>query len=81
LASAVAVLQPQYPGLTVEPDGDAYRIGIPQSLRTTHEEHFAAVLDEFVGYLDRGGPPAVLGPDLVAKYTLLGRAKELARQS
>ena len=76
LADAVAALQPQYPGLTAEPDGDVFRIGIPKALRTTHEEHFAAVLEDFVGYLDRRERPDNLGPDLITKYTLLARAKD-----
>ncbi len=80
LADAVAALQPQYPGLTAEPDGDMFRIGIPKALRTTHEEHFAAVLEDFVGYLDRREQPDNLGPDLITKYTLLARAKELSHQ-
>jgi hypothetical protein len=66
--------------LTLEPDADVYRIGIPKALRTTHEEHFAAVLEDFVGYADRGQGPDNLGPDLIAKYTLLARAKELSQQ-
>ena len=80
LANAVAALQPQFPGLTVESDGEVHRIGIPKTLRTTHEEHFAAVLEEFLGYIERGNWPANLGPDLVAKYTLLAQARELSHQ-
>lgn len=80
LANVVAALQPQFPGLRLEPDGDVYRIGIPKGLRTTHEEHFAAVLEDFVGYLDGGQRPDNLAPDLIAKYTLLARAKALSHQ-
>ena len=42
------------PGLELEPAGGAFRIAIPAALRTTHEEHFAAVLEEFLGCVDRG---------------------------
>jgi hypothetical protein len=80
LAQAVAALQPRFPGLAVKTDGDIYRIAIPQALRTTHEEHFAAVLDDFLDLLSSGEQPANLGPDLVAKYTLLARARELSHQ-
>jgi predicted dehydrogenase len=76
MAHAVAALQGTYPGIASEPDGAAFRITIPAALRTTHEQHFAAVLDAFLGQLDRGAPPHSLGPDLVAKYTLLARAKD-----
>ena len=81
LADAVAALQPAFPGLGAEPDGEVYRIRIPEQLRTTHEEHFAAVLEDFLGYMDRGRWPDNLGPDLVAKYTLLARARELSHRS
>jgi predicted dehydrogenase len=80
LAQAVAVLQPQFPGLAVETDGDIYRIAIPQALRTTHEEHFAAVLDDFLDLLSSGERPVNLAPDLLTKYTLLARAKELSHR-
>lgn len=81
LAQAVAALQPQFPGLAVETDGDTYRIAIPQALRTTHEEHFAAVLDDFLELLSHGKQPVNLGPDLLAKYTLLAQARELSHHS
>jgi len=80
LADAVAGLQPQYPGLLLEPDGDLYRAVIPKALRTTHEEHFAVVLEDFLGLLSSGKQPANLGPDLVTKYTLLARARELSQR-
>jgi predicted dehydrogenase len=80
LAAAVYELRNEFPGLGVEPAGPAFRIAIPGRLRTTHEEHFAAVLDEFLGYLDGAEPPSNLGPDLATKYTLLVRAAEASRR-
>jgi predicted dehydrogenase len=80
LGDAVASLQGTFPGLGFEPRGTAFRITIPQALRTTHEEHFAAVLEEFLGYIDSSEQPANLAPDLVAKYTLLARAAELSHR-
>ena len=81
LDEAVAALRAVFPGLRVEPTGSAFRIAIPEALRTTHEEHFAAVLDQFLAYVDRRQWPDNLGPDLVTKYTLLARAAELSRSS
>jgi hypothetical protein len=52
---------------------------IPSALRTTHEDHFAAVLDQFIAYVDSGAEPPNVGPDLVAKYTLLAEARELSK--
>jgi predicted dehydrogenase len=79
LADTLASLQPVFPGLGLEPIGAAYRVTIPAALRTTHEEHFAAVLDQFLGDIDSGHRAANLGPELVCKYTLLARAAELSR--
>jgi hypothetical protein len=50
-------------------------------LRTTHEEHFAVVLHKFIRYADSGQWPRHLGPGLVAKYTLLQRARELSHRA
>lgn len=79
LQKTVAALRDGFPGLGVEPAGSAFRIAIPETLRTTHEEHFAAVLDQFLTYADSRQWPDELGPDLVTKYTLLARAAQLSR--
>lgn len=90
LARGVAALQPRFPGLRVEPlidasnrddaRGDDYRIVIPPALRNTHEERFAAVLDDFLSHADRGEAPPQLTADLVTKYTLLAQALERSHQ-
>ena len=80
LNDAVASLQGAFPGLGLEPAGDQFRIAIPDTLRTTHEEHFAAVLEEFLSHIDNGPLPQSFGPDLVTKYTLLTRAAELSHR-
>jgi hypothetical protein len=81
LAQAVAALQPALPGIAVDrADGGAFHIRIPKTLRTTHEQHFAAVLDKFLALVDGAEPPRNLAPDLVAKYELLARAIELSQR-
>ena len=80
LGQAVAALQPAFPGLALDPaDGGAFHIRIPQTLRTTHEQHFAAVLDQFLSLVGGSTVPPNLIPDLICKYTLLARATQLAR--
>ena len=78
LDSAVADLQSEFPGIGCEPDGAAYRIAIPDALRTGHESHFGEVLQQFLGYIEAGKWPPQLGPDIVTKYTVLVRAKQLS---
>ncbi|MGH8678205.1 MAG: putative oxidoreductase C-terminal domain-containing protein [Burkholderiales bacterium] len=80
LEAATASLQTEYPGLGLKRDANVYRMTIPDALRTGHEAHFSAVLDEFLSFVDRGEWPANLGRDLVAKYSLLTRARDLSRR-
>jgi predicted dehydrogenase len=82
LKAAIASLQGEFPGLGLELTDGAFHVMIPDTLRTTHEEHFAVVLEAFLDCVDRGSSTENLGTDLVAKYTLLARARELShRQS
>ncbi len=76
LKKAVAALN--YNGLAVVKDGGRFRIDIPAALRTSHEEHFAAVRDEFLKILESGKEPANLRANLISKYSLLADARELA---
>ncbi len=84
LEAAVARWQRDWPGLAVVPeaggagDGAALRLQVPPALRSTHEEHFAMVLDAFLRYLQAGQWPAEIAANLRAKYTLLARASALA---
>jgi len=80
LADTVANMQTPFPGLGVEPAGTGFRIRILMALRTTHEQHFAAVLQTFLGYIDEGTWPGNLGSDLDTKYTLLARALDLSHR-
>ena len=79
LKRAVAALN--YNGLSVVKDGSRFRIDIPAALRTSHEEHFAAVRDEFLEILAGGKEPANLRANLISKYSLLSDARELALKS
>ena len=56
------------------------RLIVPAALRTTHEDHFAAVLDEFVRYFHT--PRAVAPwerPNALARYFITTQGVELAR--
>lgn len=79
LAAALEELRGEFPGVEVASEAGRLHLAIPAALRTTHEEHFAMVLDEFLGLVDGAPMPCTLRPNLVAKYTLLVRARELAQ--
>ncbi|MCK4983342.1 MAG: hypothetical protein KAS17_10490, partial [Victivallaceae bacterium] len=66
-------------GLEVVRDGEGLRLEIPTELRTTHEEHFAAVRDDFIACLNGEKEfPANMKSALKAKYSLLASARDLA---
>lgn len=75
LERAIAGLQKRFPGIAVAQMAAEYCFDIPDRLRTTHEEHFAVVLDDFIACVDAGTWPRHVGADLVAKYTLLQQAR------
>ncbi len=78
LRRAIDGLQEEFPGLDLEVINPHYRLVIPKPLITTHEQHFSAVLDAFLGYAGlREGPPG-LSADVLAKYTILAQAKTLS---
>ncbi|HUF20772.1 MAG TPA: putative oxidoreductase C-terminal domain-containing protein [Burkholderiales bacterium] len=78
LVEAIGALQERFPGLGYRRDGEVYRLELPEALRSGHEAHFSAVLDQFIDHIDSGRWPTNLGPDLVTKYTLLANARELS---
>jgi predicted dehydrogenase len=80
LANVTRSLQAVFPGLSFTREGQQFRASIPTALRSTHEEHFAAVLDEFLARVDAGAAPADFNADLVTKYTLLAQAAQLSHR-
>jgi predicted dehydrogenase len=75
------VLQWFHPGVGVEDLGTEARLTIPDELRTGHEAHFGAVLDEYARYFNTPrGVPTWERPNALAKYHITTQAVELARQ-
>jgi hypothetical protein len=70
-----------FPGVSVEDESTAARLRIPNGLRTTHEAHFAAVLEEFARYFQT---PRAVPPwervNALTRYFITTQAVELARQ-
>ncbi len=66
-------------GLEVVRNDERLRLEIPTELRTTHEEHFAEVRDDFIACIDGEKEfPANMKSALKAKYSLLAAARDLA---
>jgi predicted dehydrogenase len=81
LDAAISALQETFAGLRAQPVGKRFHIVTPQALRTTHEQHFAAVLQAFLDEIDSARPGQAAAAALITKYTLLARAAELSRRS
>jgi Putative oxidoreductase C terminal domain len=81
LTAKCADLAWHFPDLALEDRGTELRIVIPDVLRTGHESHFAAVMDEYARYFHTPrAVPAWERPNLLAKYFITTKAVELARQ-
>ncbi len=81
LREKCASLQRDFPGLFVSDLGTEAHVRIPDSWRTTHEEHFASVMEEFARYFHTPRAlPAWEKPNALARYYITTKAVEIARQ-
>lgn len=78
LQKSVEIIGSRYAGITVEPYADGFHLVIPDSLRTTHETHFAQVTRNYLGYLKNHDLPDWEVPNMLAKYWLTTTAKKIA---
>lgn len=82
LRQRVAALAAEFPGIGVKAESGAFRVVIPEALRTGHEAHFSEVTRAFLGYLaKRDAVPAWEAPNLLAKYWVTTRTTEASRQA
>jgi hypothetical protein len=69
LQRRIAALQSSNPGVTAEPLGREWRIGVPEPLRIGHDAAFAEFTRRFLSDVaDPGSRPARERPRLLAKY-------------
>jgi hypothetical protein len=81
LGDKCADLAWHFPGLAVEDRGTELRVIVPDDLRSGHESHFAAVMDEYCRYFHTPRAiPTWERPNVLAKYFITTKAVELARQ-
>jgi hypothetical protein len=80
LRDKCAALQRELTGLSVADLGTEVQFLIPDSWRADHEDHFGAVMDEFVRYFHspRAIPPWEQ-PNALARYYITTKAVEMAR--
>jgi predicted dehydrogenase len=80
LTEAIVEWQEDFPALGMQPVDAGFMLTIPDALRTSHESHFAMVLETFLDYVEAGRWPTWLAPGIRMRYELLARARELALQ-
>ena len=78
LGEALGEWQQDFPGLGFEAVDDGFRFTVPDALRSTHESHFAMVLESFLDYLDAGQWPQWLSPGIRLRYEIIASSRELA---
>ena len=66
-------LQQKYPGVSLERLADSIRIQIPETLKSTHEEHFADVMKRYLQYVREGNMPDWEIPNMITKYYITTR--------
>lgn len=81
LKAVVASWLPEFPGLEVSPAELGFEVLIPPALRLGHEAQFPLVLDEFLGYLERGEWPERRARNIRTKYSLTATASALAQRA
>jgi predicted dehydrogenase len=79
LQSAIGRLQTNFPGVSVVKTGNLWELVIPDKYKVPHEEHFAEVVKNYLGYLKAGVLPSWEIPNMLAKYYTTTQAAEMAK--
>lgn len=68
LTAKMYSLQKSFPGISIENTTEGWHIKIPQTLRSSHEEHFSKVAQKFFDYVQKRTMPDWEVPNMIAKY-------------
>lgn len=77
LEAAIADLQEQFPGISYRPAERGYEIVVPDALRTSHEDHFGQVTEQYLTYLESGQMPEWERVNMLTKYFVTTEAYRL----
>lgn len=75
---AVSDWQDEWPGLGAVTAGDGFRLDVPTSLLSGHEQHFAMVLNRFLDDLRSADHDSTEAARIRLRYTLLAEARRAA---
>ena len=79
LQASVQKMQSQFEGVGIEKTKDGYKVTVPAKFNENHEEHFARVVQAYLGYLDNNNMPNWEVPNMIAKYFTTSSALKLAQ--
>lgn len=78
LQEAMASLQSEFSGVSLEKTTEGWKLNIPQKYNENHEEHFARVVQFYLGYLEHNDMPNWEVPNMLAKYYTTTKALTIA---
>ena len=79
LNKSISKLQKEFEGVKVEKISEGYKVVVPAKYIENHEEHFARVVQSYLGYLDKNNMPSWEVPNMLAKYYTTSSALTLAQ--
>jgi len=79
LQASLPTVQARYPGVSLSPVPNGWRVEVPKSYHVGHEAHFSQVAEKYFRFLKEGRMPAWEVPNMLAKYYTTTRALEMAR--
>jgi predicted dehydrogenase len=77
---AIETVAKTYPGVEVKKSGPEWEVLVPDRYKVGHEAHFSEVTQKYLGFLAAGAMPAWEEPNMIAKYTTIMQAYEMARE-
>ncbi|MFH0990138.1 MAG: putative oxidoreductase C-terminal domain-containing protein [bacterium] len=80
IARTITQLQPRYPDLALEKEGNRWHVIISDKYRVGHEGHFGEVTERYLRYLREGQLPPWEVPNMIAKYYTIITAYEMAHR-
>ncbi|RHJ91820.1 putative oxidoreductase C-terminal domain-containing protein [Parabacteroides bouchesdurhonensis] len=81
LDKVIESLQTEYPGLSLNDEGERWEIIVPDNFKAGHEAHFASVIRKYLGYLNQGDIPEWEIPNMLTKYYVTTTALSMAKDS
>lgn len=80
LNQAIEYLQSTHAGVSMEQDGETFKIIIPDKYKVGHEAHFNQVASKYLNYLKAGAMPDWEVPNMLSKYYTSTKAYAMSRE-